>query len=138
MKRISFEWQFHPIGEVSLDDVKLRFPATTDRPGIYRFALIGADSSSYYIGETIQLHRRFGQYCAPGPTQWTNIRLNHEMRQVLASGGHVTIDIASEAWVITPTGDRTPIDLSSMDDRRRLEVAVLHTERQAGHRLLNR
>ena len=55
---------------------KLRLPITSG-PNVYRFSVENTDGTRHeYVGETEDLMRRFSQYRNPGPSQWTNRRLN--------------------------------------------------------------
>ena len=94
--RIEFDWD--DAGEIELDQAgTLRFPPTTTDPGVYRFALSSENRTSVYIGEADKLARRMQHYRTPGPSQPTNIRLNSELRRILASGGQARLAFASRA-----------------------------------------
>ncbi len=96
--RLSIEFDWEGAGEIKLDRAgALRFPATSTDPGIYRFALSSAKRSSVYIGEADNLGRRMEQYRTPGPSQPTDLRLNSELRRVLAAGGQAGAAFASRA-----------------------------------------
>lgn len=93
---IAFDW--NDAGQIELDQAgALRFPPTATDPGIYRFALSLENRTSVYIGEADKLARRMQHYRTPGPGQATNIRLNSELRRVLAGGGQARLAIASRA-----------------------------------------
>jgi hypothetical protein len=63
--------------------------------------------------------------------------MNHEMRQVLAAGGRVEVDVVVEATNIGPSGERLRIKLDWKPERVLVEAAVLLASRQAELQLLN-
>jgi Nuclease subunit of the excinuclease complex len=71
----------------------LIFPDAPEEPGLYRFRLSGGDTPKSYIGETMQLKRRFSHYRNPSPSQATNIRINALFLEHLAAGHKIEIDV---------------------------------------------
>jgi len=45
------------------------------------FRRLQGETDIIYIGSTVQLRRRFYQYLHPGPTQWTNKRINKFLKK---------------------------------------------------------
>jgi len=115
------------IGQVVLEADKLRFPAVSDTPGIYRFDLGGRS----YVGEADRLRRRFQHYRTPGPSQSTNLRLNALMRQLVADGVVVAVSTIT-AVTVEIDGRRMPLDLARKEARLLVESAALVAARANG------
>ncbi len=96
--RLRMEWT--ALGKIVLDDRGgLSFPKATKAPAIYRFQLRLPDTQAQYIGETVNLARRFAQYRKPGQRQVTNLRLNDKFKAELEAGADITVTAAtSGAW----------------------------------------
>jgi hypothetical protein len=121
--KIEFEW--NEAGEVTLDALgRLAFPPLPTDPGIYRFRLVGP-STSNYIGEAVDLHRRANGYRVGHPRQRTNHRMNRRMREHLEAGGRVEVAIAVnvEAKV---NGRVQRLNLQQKKSRLPVESAALH------------
>ncbi|MEO4045107.1 hypothetical protein AAFN47_26230 [Hoeflea sp. CAU 1731] len=59
--RIAIAMQWKRLGVVVIDEGdKLSFPAAPQLPALYRLRLIGTDGVRHYIGEAVNLRRRFG------------------------------------------------------------------------------
>ena len=136
--RIRLEFHWRAIGEVRPDGDGLQFPAAPRRPGLYRFRLVGKGSARHYVGETDQLQRRFQHYRTPGRSQQTNIRMNAEFRDHLATGGRIEIDIVTEEIAVVASGESINVDLAGKAMRCLLEHAALVDEASGGAMLLNR
>lgn len=108
-------------------DGRIVLPAPPALPGVYRFRLLGR-TPSVYIGETDQLPRRFAQYRNPGPSQRTNIRLNDRIRQHLAAGEHIAIEVVTAARVEVGAARET-LDLARKSHRMLAEEAALEEAR---------
>lgn len=118
------------LGDASIGaDGRIAMPASPALPGIYRFLLLGA-AASVYVGETDQLPRRFAGYRSPGPSQRTNIRLNDRIRQHLAVGGQVAVEVVTTAWVELGVA-REPLDMTRKSHRLLAEEEAL-VEARAG------
>lgn len=63
-------------------------------PSIYRWVSLKPDGTveSIYVGETDNLGRRIYGYLNPGPSQQTNLRMNAELKELVASGHLVTLE----------------------------------------------
>jgi hypothetical protein len=125
--RLTLEFDWRPVGAVRLDpDGRLRFPSLPAEPGLYMFRLSGLDPTSVYIGETDNLRRRLAHYRNPGPTQFTNIRINERLRGHLATGAQVKLCLITAARQTTGEQDSpVPLDLTKKSDRRLVENAAL-------------
>lgn len=120
-------FDFSEIGSVRQQDGRLRFPAAPEEPGIYQFA-IGA---SIYVGETDGLRRRFQHYRTPGPSQFTNIRINQSIGVALNEGFEVVVSTIVKA-TISIDGVDTLLDLSKKSARLLVESAVLSSAHLSG------
>lgn len=128
---IHFRWQ--SLGWVRLDaEGRVAFPETSRVPAIYRFTVMGTASarSRVYVGETEDLRQRVYGYRRPGPSQYTNQRLNALMTTHLSSGDHIDLAVALE--VTASTGQHEfSLDLSRKSSRLLAENAALVTLRSA-------
>lgn len=97
--KLALRWRV--VGTLSCDaNGELVFPKVEAVSGLYRFRLVNASGQRSYIGETINLKRRFAHYRKPGPTQATNIRMNGVLREHLLAGDVIEIDVATDgAWL---------------------------------------
>ena len=115
----------------------LQLPPAPAKPGLYRFRLSTKRADALYIGESVNVARRFGQYQRPGPRQATNIRLNEALVQHLINGDQVAVDIAlSMAGALGQ--QRYAFDLAVKEARRAAENAAILTARAQGIEVLNR
>ncbi|WP_406720972.1 hypothetical protein RPE78_00810 [Thioclava litoralis] len=97
---LSAEWL--PSGEVKLSpDGKLAFPDVPKEAEVYRFRITAEETSRCYIGESANLRVRFNSYRNPGPTQATNLRLNAQMLEHLATGGAIGLDLITQIGALT-------------------------------------
>lgn len=118
----SLRLTWRPIGRITLDESgKPRFPAVASVPGLYRLRLRTSEGhDSNYVGESDNLRRRFGNYRNPGPTQQTSLRINRLIRDVLSSGGQISMAIADEARLVA-VGQAEQSDLKQKSARRLFE-----------------
>lgn len=126
------------VGRALLDEgERLLLPDVPAAPGLYRFVLRQEGRERRYVGESSDLKRRFGFYRNPGRSQQTNIRLNNLLRGVLARGGAVSVDLATQVemrW----EGDPAALDLNDKAVRRMFEHFALVVDAQEGVESLNR
>ena len=109
-----------------MDDAgKLSFPAAPHVPALYRLRLIARDGTRHYIGEAINLKRRFGNYRNPGPTQATSLRINEVLVTHLAAGGQVEVDFIAGDIMLSVGGRSRSFDLADKATRRLLEQAAV-------------
>lgn len=121
---VAFAWA-EPARAVVRDGAgKLTFPLVPDRPGIYRLAFDGADSSVAYVGEANNLQRRMGNYRHPGPTQRTSQRVHRLIDECIAQGGQVHLTIMRDA-ALEIDARLVPLDLSKKACRLLVENAIL-------------
>jgi hypothetical protein len=134
---VSFDWR--DAGAVSLGTRGLQFPSLPPGPGIYRFRFAGLGQGGAYVGEASQLKRRAYHYTRPGPSQATNLRMNAEMREHLAQGGHIAVSIITEATIEIDGVAAAALDLDAASSRRLVENAILRGLKDTGtERILNR
>ena len=115
---------------------KVRFPVPPAGSGIYQFRLRDGNGERVYIGEAIDLRRRFAMYRSPGPTQLTNRRINNLMRQMLSDGGRVEVDVITEAE-ISVGASHEALDLTRNPERLLVEQHLLDVARGAGESVEN-
>ena len=133
---ITLEWK--PIGHITLDDDgKLAFPRAPIRAGIYRFEFKRQQEQVIYVGETVQLARRFQHYRTPGPSQRTNIRLSKRMREALTDGGTLSVAILTDEATISLAGAARQADFSRKSERALLEHAASYEVIESGISVLN-
>lgn len=130
--RVTVSFEFSEIGKVSQQDGKLRFPVVPEKPGIYQFAI----REKIYVGETDRLRRRFQHYRTPGPSQLTNIRINHSILAALNEGYEVAVSTIEQA-TIDVDGIDLFLDLSRRSGRLLLESAVLSSAHLSGQLVEN-
>lgn len=110
---IALEFEWLALGQILLDgNGYLAFPSTGSDAGLYRFRIDGNGVGQVYIGESMNLRRRFGFYRTPGSTQPTNIRINTLFKQLIETGAVISVDTIR----VAETGGR---ELSAGDGRRR-------------------
>lgn len=111
--RIRVAWT--ELGTVTLDaEGRLTFPKVRPVPAIYRFTILLDGKTSRYVGEAVNLTRRFGNYRNPGNTQETSKRLNAELLAALKANAVVTVAavLTGAAWIDLGGGDQAA-DLNS-------------------------
>jgi hypothetical protein len=136
-RTLRFEWK--PAGKIVLDDQgKPMFPSVAAEPGLYRLRLRNsAGRESKYVGESDNLQRRFGNYRNPGPTQQTSLRINKVIRELLISGGQISVSIAQNVW-IESAQEKLRADLSRKAVRCLFENLALTIEHADEIESLNR
>lgn len=137
--RIAIETQWKHLGTVHVSgEGALVFPAAPAAPALYRLRFLGSGASRHYIGETVNLRRRFGNYRNPGPTQQTSKRINEELRGHLAAGGCVEIDVIVAEIALSVAGESCDVSLADKATRRLLEQAAIVCDGAAEIESLNR
>lgn len=123
---IAMEWQ--PLGKVTTDQGELlAFPQVNAVPAIYRFRIrIAGGPERSYVGEAINLKRRFGNYRNPGSTQQTSVRINAILKGALADGAEISVSAVFEdrAW-IHRDGKNAPVNFLSKAVRCLFENAAI-------------
>lgn len=126
---VQFEW--HAVGEISVQEERLRFPDVPQAPGVYRFKLMGLAEERYYIGEASLLRRRFQHYRTPGPSQPTNLRLRGLLVELLSRGGRCEVEIIT-GITLNIDDQLFQADLGYRPSRLIVENAALIAARQTG------
>ncbi len=121
---LGMHWR--PLGAVVLDEQeRLRFPPAPKAPAVYRIRVRQGKRSSIYVGEAVNLRRRFGNYRRPGPTQETSKRINSRLIQYLRAGAEISVSaVISAGWMSAGKG-RSEADFSSRAVRRLFENATI-------------
>lgn len=136
--RVAFSWL--SAGPITLDEAGLpRFPGLPRAPGLYRYDF-GVDDDGIrvlYIGESVELARRAGNYRnakTDRSRQRTSRRIHQAIVGHLESGGSIEFAIATSVrW-----GDDVELDLRLKSARRLAEnAAVLLAQSQSRIRVLN-
>ena len=137
--QVSVDVKWRHLGTLARDaHGDLTFPAAPTTPGLYRFRLKDGDSSRHYIGETMELRRRFQHYRKPGPSQATNLRVNALLKEHLGSGGSAEVEIIVDGVVLMIGGENIDANLSDKATRRLIENAALVAEGGTDVSTLNR
>ncbi|MGF6923874.1 DUF7662 domain-containing protein [Paraburkholderia sp. 40] len=99
--KVTMEWQ--PLGKLTMDESgRLSFPQVHAVPAIYRFRIRTAEGiERNYVGEAVDVKRRFGNYRNPGSTQQTSMRINATLKEALAAGAEISVSAVFEdrAWI---------------------------------------
>lgn len=136
---VSLFARWNEIGAIVLDtNNELAFPEVVQAPGIYRFRLTGNGTTQHYVGETVQLRRRFRHYRNPGPSQTTNIRIRELIINHLNAGYDVFLDLIHEDVTLYVGNSKQISDLSEKATRRLIENAVMVAEGEIDVESLNR
>lgn len=128
--RVTVELAWEPLGTVSrARGGILAFPEAPAAPGLYRFRIHSRDGVRSYIGESVDLERRLGQYRIPGRAQ-TNTRLNMLLLERIAMGDRVEVETCAQATLVID-GATVPADLADRHVRRLVEGAAIVSQHQA-------
>jgi hypothetical protein len=134
---IRFDWR--RLGDVTVTETGgLTFPSAPSAPGVYRMLVRRGNRLEVYVGEAVKLRRRFGNYRNPGSSQETSIRINALLREALATGASVSVDIAHEDVVLVIAGVEVPVDLGDKAVRRLAEQAAIVAHGGVDVDMLNR
>lgn len=125
------------IGHVQVEGQSLRFPRVPREPGIYQFVFRHAGRERMYVGEAVDLARRFQHYATPGPSQTTNLRMRDRALRVVEAGGTMSVSIARDIAIGNNGDALIGPDLASEFVRRFIENAVLVEALLAGRELIN-
>jgi hypothetical protein len=125
--RVRFSWR--GAGAVALDSSgRVAFARLPYCPGVFRMQLTarpGQARDRIYIGETDNLRRRLAtEYRTPTLSQYTNLRVNAQLRKHLSAAGRIELAIAGQAW-IELDGSRRELDLTRKPDRLLAENAAV-------------
>lgn len=134
---LSAEWV--AAGEIALSqEGVLAFPKAPSEAGVYRFRFSGGERHRCYIGESANLHGRFGFYRRPGSTQATNLRLNALMIEHLSEGGKIEVDLITKISTLKRGASYTDESLSNKAVRRLFEQAAIVADNATEIESLNR
>ena len=122
-------------GRIALDEGgRPIFPSVEKKAGLYRLAARYPDGRfAAYVGESVNLHQRFGYYRNPGPTQQTSQRINAWLKELLSDGGDVSVSVAEQTHL-----DGKNADLSKKATRRMFEQMAIALEHAKEIESLNR
>ena len=120
--QVDMSWQ--SMGEIALDGDALVVPGMPPTPGIHQWVFHHDGRERRYVGEAVDLRRRFAHYRSPGPSQTTNHRMRDRVRRVLGAGGTVELLQVKDANFVVDGKPAKP-DLHSPFARRVLENAAL-------------
>ena len=121
---LSFEWMM--LGEVALDEKGgLQFPSVTTEAGLYRIRISLAGRSRFYIGESQSLRGRFSNYRSGPKGQQTSHRIHLLLKEVIAGGARVEVDIVASDVALAINGLPISADLNDKATRRMLEHAAI-------------
>ena len=113
---------WRPIGRVVLDETgRPVLPTVLSSPGVYRFRIRLGGKERQYVGEAVNLRRRFNNFRNPGASQKTSLRINEILREAFAAGAEIAVSQASDALLIASDGTKIPVDLSDRATRRLIE-----------------
>jgi len=119
---ITMDWE--SVGQVTLVDQGVRMPALQTGPGVYQWVFRHGGLTRHYVGEVMNLSRRFAHYRNPGPSQSTNQRMKERVLRVLGAGGTAEILLATNIQ-FTVGGESSEPDLSLPFARCFVENAAL-------------
>ncbi|MGN8200507.1 DUF7662 domain-containing protein [Salinisphaera sp. RV14] len=138
--QLALGMQWKELGPIALDAAgNLVFPgAPAALPSLYRMRLLDSIAPRHYIGETMDLRRRFQHYRTPGPSQATNRRLKELLLSHLGAQGRALVDIITSTITLTDMGTARVVDLSDKTARRFSKQAALIAESAQDVNSLNR
>lgn len=136
---VTLKLRWKRLGAVTLSAAdKLTFPAAPTEAGLYRLIVRTGNRTTVYVGEAVNLKRRFGNYRLPGRTQQTSLRLNALLRETLARGGAIAVDIAYQDIGLSIGGVIMEADLADKAVRRMIEQAAIVAHGGIDVEMLNR
>ncbi|WP_156419757.1 MULTISPECIES: DUF7662 domain-containing protein [unclassified Sphingopyxis] len=121
---LSFDWM--TLGEVALDgNGGLQFPTATTDAGLYRIRINLAGRSRFYVGESQSLRGRFSNYRSGSKGQQTSRRIHLLLKDALAGGARVEVDIVTNDVAVQINGVPISTDLNDRATRRMIEHAAI-------------
>lgn len=121
---LSFEWMM--LGQVTLDqNGGLQFPTATTDAGLYRIRINLAGRSRFYVGESQSLRGRFSNYRSGSKGQQTSRRIHLLLKDALADGARVEVDIVTNDVALQINGVPISTDLNDRATRRMIEHAAI-------------
>ncbi len=142
----AFEFTWEPILEDGLN--AYRFPTKVskwmrvnlEQPAIYRwvpFRETPGDLGQLYIGETVNLPRRIGNYLNPYPRQQTSWRLNKLFEGFIQEGISISLDVLRFQPFNLGEASISESDLDDKLIRRFIEHMLASYYRKSGWILIN-
>lgn len=129
------DWE--ALGELHLDSLgDLVFPLAARDALVYAFSFRHGTKKSMYIGEAIDLRRRFTHYRRPSQRQQTNIRMNELMKAELTAGRSVEV-LVFRIKDVRLDGEVVDANLSKKPWRHLLEGAAQVAAAAEGFESLN-
>ncbi len=115
------------LGAIATDgNGKLVFPVAPHSPAIYRFTIRMAGKERRYVGEAVDVARRFQNYRTPGPTQQTSQRINEILTAAMGVGAEITVAaVLPDAALFNQNGTQRSADLNSKVIRCLFENAAI-------------
>ncbi|MBV2147703.1 hypothetical protein KRZ98_05305 [Sphingobium sp. AS12] len=136
---VALNLNWRRLGAVTLSDTgKLTFPAAPTEAGLYRLIVRTGNRTNVYVGEAVNLKRRFGNYRLPGNTQQTSLRINALLHEALGGSGAIFVDIAYQDIGLTIGGVLVEADLADKAVRRMIEQAAIVAHGGIDVEMLNR
>lgn len=123
--QLAAEMCWRALGVVQSASGSLEFPSAPATAGLYRLRLLGPHRNRQYIGESVNVRRRFSNYRSPGPTQMTSRRINHLLLEHLGAGGTIAVDVILADVTLAIGGQGRQVDLTDKPTRRLLEQAAI-------------
>lgn len=122
---MDFAWR--ELGSLELDAAgRLGFPTAPQGPGLYEFWIETADDRpGVYIGESVNLRRRFQAYRTPGSKQVTNQRMSAWLIKALRSGARIGVRIVTSASVQWDADEPQALDMTRKNQRLVAEQAAI-------------
>lgn len=97
-----------------------------------------SNRTNIYVGESVNLKHRFGNYRLPGNTQQTNVRINALLVEKFGQGGSIAVDIIYKNIGLTIGGVSVDADLTDKAVRRMIEHAAIVAHGGIDVEMLNR
>lgn len=136
---VTLKLRWKRLGAVTLSPAgKLDFPAAPVEAGLYRLIVRAGNRTTVYVGEAVNLKRRFGNYRRPGATQQTSLRLNALLIEALGQCGAINVDIAYQDIGLNIGGVAMDADLADKAVRRMIEQAAIVAHGGIDVEMLNR
>ncbi len=136
---VTLRFRWRRLGTVAQgDDRRLVFPAAPVAAGLYRMIVRVGNRTNVYVGEAVNLKRRFGNYRLPGATQQTSLRINALLIAALDTGGTIAVDIAYDDIALSIGGALVEADLTDKAVRRMIEHAAIVAHGGIDVEMLNR
>ncbi|WP_288806160.1 hypothetical protein [uncultured Novosphingobium sp.] len=135
---VTLQLRWQRLGAVALVNHKLVFPEAPKQAGLYRLTVRLGNRTTVYVGEAVNLKRRFGNYRRPGNTQQTSLRLNALLIEAIGQGGAISVDIAYDNIGLSVGGKIVAADLADKAVRRMIEQAAIVAHGGVDVEMLNR